>query len=312
MEISMEVIQTDKYTLYNGDCFDVFPKLEDGSIDLTLSDLPYGGGITDNEWDIRLPMADFVDIDGKKMEWHEFLERELYKNEYTADIVNKWDRWKDHGMWHYLNKLNKQAAATILTASGGFVGYLQQSNIKNFKYMYTWIKNNCSNTQNAKRQPMRITEQVLVFCRQATIYNPQGLIRIDKMVKNSVTVGGSNVKSDYLKQPRTYYKEFENYPTDVLDGYKIEDRGHHSTQKPVAMLRQLILTFTNESGHPSVVLDPCMGSGSTGVAAMSCGRYFVGIERDKEIFKIAAMRMKKAEPTPWQAAVSVKNQLKLL
>lgn len=312
----MKVIKTDKYTIYNADCFDVLPELADNSIDLTLGDLPYGE-TTNNPWDIRLPMNDYVLIDGVKFSKDEFMVANYKNNIDYEDALENWQALRRHGMWHYLNKINKKSAATILTASGKFVGYLQNSNPKNFKYMCTWIKNNRSNVQNAKIQPIRITEQVLVFCRQPTIYNPQGLERIDKVVKNSVTAGGSNVKSGYLQQPRTYVQKYSKYPNDVYEGYKIEERGHHPTQKSVAMMRDIILTYTNhknENGGQSVVFDPCMGSGSTGLGAMSCEppRYFIGIEKDKKMFNTALKRLRKAEPISWQAGMSIDNQLKLL
>lgn len=310
----MRIIETEFYKLYNADCFDTLPLLDDNSIDLTLADLPYGD-TTDNEWDQRLPMNDYVNIDGIKVNKSRFMTLNYEFGRDHGDALENWQALKSYGMWCYLNKLNKQSAATILFASGLFVGHLQNSNPKNFKYMDTWIKNNVSNVQNAKRQPIRITEQILIFCRQATIYNPQGLIEVNKRVANSKSAGGSNVKQGTLSKPKIYTQKYTNYPNDV-HRHGISDRGWHPTQKPLPLLRKLILTYTNEkneNGGQSVVLDPTMGSGGTIIAAMSTGRYSIGIEKNEEEFNKAVERIKKGEPTLRKGdSLSVNNQLKLL
>jgi site-specific DNA-methyltransferase (adenine-specific) len=158
------------------------------------------------------------------------------------------------------------------------------SNIKMFKYCWVWNKKAFSNQMMAKFQPLRITEDVCVF--NSKIYQPQGLIKYGKTTKqgSKITdnIGGGIRKTEYTQ-------EFTNYPRNLLEFSK--DRpSYHPTQKPVALFEYLIKTYTNEG---DLVLDNCMGSGTTGVACKNLNRNFIGIELDAEYFKIAEKRMKK-------------------
>jgi site-specific DNA-methyltransferase (adenine-specific) len=134
----------------------------------------------------------------------------------------------------------------------------------------------------AKKQPLRIIENVIVF--NSKIYHPQGLIEINKVTKqgSKITdnIGGGKRKTSYI-QTHT------NYPRNILEFSK--DRpSTHPTQKPVALMEYLIKTYTNEG---DTVLDFTMGSGSTGVACKNTNRKFIGIEMDKGYFGIAKKRI---------------------
>jgi DNA modification methylase len=195
----------------------------------------------------------------------------------------KWDSVIDfEEMWERLNKLIKPNGAIVLFGSEPFSSALRMSNIKNYKYDWVWDKKAFSNQMMAKKQPLRIIENVIVF--NSKIYHPQGLIEINKVTKqgSKITdnIGGGKRKTSYI-QTHT------NYPRNILEFSK--DRpSTHPTQKPVALMEYLIKTYTNEG---DTVLDFTMGSGSTGVACKNTNRKFIGIEMDKGYFGIAKKRI---------------------
>ena len=135
--------------------------------------------------------------------------------------------------------------------------------------------------------PVRKHENILIFCdKKATgVYNPQGLIP-----KNTITKQGGNSNNYGKSKTEDYIQEWTNYPRDVLE-IASEGKTIHPTQKPVALLEYLIKTYTNEG---EIVLDNCMGSGSTGVACVNLKRNFIGMELKEEYFKIAEERINNA------------------
>lgn len=188
--------------------------------------------------------------------------------------------------------------AIVLTSAQPFTSALVMSNIEQFRYQWVWDKGRVTGFANAKRQPLRCFEDVLVF--GGRIYNPQGLQKYGKVVKNGKSVGGDTLRGDVARTSgkgslRTagseYVQEFTNYPKQILaipsDTSKV-----HPTQKPVALMEYLIRTYTNEG---MTVLDNCMGSGTTGVACVNTNREFIGIERDPNYFKIARERIEDAQ-----------------
>jgi hypothetical protein len=186
----------------------------------------------------------------------------------------------------------------VLTAAQPFTSLLVMSAPRRFKHSWTWVKPRATGFQNAKRAPMRATEDILVFCDGR--YNPQGLVRVDKVCRNSRSAGGGNVRGAIaesvgrgsLRTPgSTYIQEFTNYPRNVLEFGLDEGAKVHPTQKPVALLEYLIRTYTNDG---ETVLDNTMGSGSTGVAAAKTGRRFIGIEREPKYYEIAQRRISDA------------------
>ena len=180
-------------------------------------------------------------------------------------------------MWSQLNRIIKVNGAVVLFGSEPFSSALRMSNIKNYKYDWTWMKRPV-NFLNAKKQPLRKTERISVF--GAKTYNPQGLVnmsRVNKRTNSTETVGGHGLSN---------VSEYTNYPTDVLEF--IGERGLHPTQKPVALMEYLIRTYTNAG---ETVLDFTMGSGTTGVACKNLGRKFIGIEMDEDYFKVAEKRI---------------------
>ena len=185
-------------------------------------------------------------------------------------------------MWEQLNRIIKPNGAICLFGSEPFSSALRMSNIQNYKYDWIWQKSNVMGFLNAKKRPLKETENVSVF--NSKVYYPQGLVKNEK---------GENRRG---KQTETLGKyepinksEYKNYPRTILQ-FKSE-RGSHPTQKPVALLEYLIRTYTNEG---ETVLDFTMGSGSTGVACVNTNRKFIGIELDENYFNIAKKRIEEA------------------
>ena len=184
-------------------------------------------------------------------------------------------------LWVQYKRIVKKNGAIVLTASQPFTSALVMSNAEEFKYCWYWKKRPV-NFLNAKKQPMRNIEDVLVF--RGGIYNPQNLIPCSKVNRRSNSTETNKVHG--LEN----ISEFTNYPVQVLE--MTGERGLHPTQKPVALMEYLIRTYTNEG---ETVLDNTMGSGTTGVACVNTGREFIGIERDDAYFEIAKERIEKAK-----------------
>ena len=198
----------------------------------------------------------------------------------------KWDSVIDFDlMWEQLNRIIKPNGAIVLFGSEPFSSALRMSNIKNYKYDWIWEKNRATNVLNAKKQPLRCLENIIIF--NVKKYNPQGLKSYNEKSRNSKKdsdVYGSG-------QNKTYIQKFTNYPRQLLK-FKSVQRTQHPTQKPLALMEYLIKTYTNES---ETVLDFTMGSGTTGVAAKNLNRSFIGIEQDPNYFKIAEERINKPD-----------------
>lgn len=185
-------------------------------------------------------------------------------------------------LWIEYRRVAKPNAPIILTAQQPFTSMLVASNLKDFRYELIWEKSMATGFLNARKMPLKAHESVLVFYRSLPTYNPQmtagepykvkrgrGSSNYGAMPKDTVTI------NDGTRHPRSVLR----FPT---------ERGLHTTQKPVSLMRYLIETFT----HPGdVVLDSCMGSASTGAAAIQCGREFIGIERDDAYFDVASARL---------------------
>lgn len=161
------------------------------------------------------------------------------------------------------------------------------SNPKWFKYCWVWEKIRPTGFANAKKRPLKLTEDICVF--GGSNYYPQGLVRIDKQMMNSKSTGGATTGTFNYGEP--YVQEFTNYPKNVLKFELDEKSKLHPTQKPVPLLEYLVRTYTNEG---DTVLDNTMGSGTTGVACKNLNRNFIGIEMDDKYFDIATKRINEA------------------
>lgn len=226
--------------------------IPDGNIDMILCDLPYGTTVC--KWDTVIP---FVPL------------------------------------WEQYERIIKPNGAIVLTASQPFTSALVMSRPKLFKYEWIWDKIKPTGMLNASHQPLRRHENILVFCKKKSIYNPQktqnpkgiekrGLYKYQRENEGGETVG-------MIKQGGTS----SNYEADKLlpvsiQQFSKDNKPIHPTQKPVALFEYLIKTYTNEG---DLVLDNCMGSGTTGVACKNLNRDFIGIELNQKYFEIAEKRI---------------------
>ncbi len=190
-------------------------------------------------------------------------------------------------MWANLNLVTKDSAAIVLCGSQPFSSALVMSNPQMFRHEWIWEKTHATGYLNAKKSPMRAHESILVFCKVAPAYNPQktnGHIRktATKRHDNTPVYGAQS----FNELP---YDSTERYPRSVLLFSSDKQTSTlHPTQKPVALMRYLVRTYTNEG---DTVLDFTCGSGTTLLAASLEGRKAIGIEIEERYCEIAAKRM---------------------
>jgi DNA modification methylase len=197
---------------------------------------------------------------------------------------NKWDSIIPlNKLWEQYERVIKDNGAIVLFSQMPFTAELVYSNLKLFKYEWIWQKENGTGFLNAKKMPMKIHENILVFYKKTPTYNPQMRTGFKsykcKQGRHSTIYGA-------YEQGHITESNGERYPIDVIEFKK--DSGLHPTQKPVALLEYLIKTYTNDG---ETVLDNCMGSGSTGVACINTNRNFIGIELDTNYYNIAKNRI---------------------
>lgn len=184
-------------------------------------------------------------------------------------------------LWAEYWRVARPGAAVVLTAAQPFTTALVMSQVKAFKHDWSWSKSAATGHLNAKRQPMRNHEDVLVFGRDTLSYRPQGLQPFGKTVRR----GGNG--GNFGKSGLENFQESTGYPRTRLD-FSHEGKGFHPTQKPVALFEYLIRTYTDEG---MTVLDNCAGSGTTAIAAERSNRRWICIERDPEYFAKACDRV---------------------
>ena len=200
---------------------------------------------------------------------------------------NKWDGVIPlDKLWKQYERIIKDNGAIVLFSQMPFSAELVHSNLKLFKYEWIWQKDNGTGFLNAKKMPLKIHENILVFYKKLPLYNPQMRTGFKpykcKQGRHSTNYGA-------YEQGHITESNGERYPIDIIEFKK--DSGLHPTQKPVALLEYLIKTYTNEG---ETVLDNCMGSGSTGVACVNTNRNFIGYELDEKYFEIAEKRINEA------------------
>lgn len=206
---------------------------------------------------------------------------------------NKWDAVIPFAdLWKQYERVIKLHGAIVLFSQQPFTAELIMSNKKLFRYEWIWQKANATGFLNAKKMPMKCHENILVFYKKLPTYSPQ------------MRIGFKPYKIKSGKQSKNYGDQVsvetvsngDRYPIDIIqfagvnmmDGAKTE----HPTQKPVDLLMYLIRTYSKGG---DVILDNCMGSGSTGVACMATGRNFIGIEKDEKYYSIAQDRISRVK-----------------
>jgi site-specific DNA-methyltransferase (adenine-specific) len=206
-------------------------------------------------------------------------------------------------LWEEYKRIIKPNRAIVLFSQQPFTSLLITSNIEMWKYNWVWEKDNGTNFMNSHYQPLKITEDICVFGEGATSYSKKGnLIYNPQMSEGkayTITSGQQKENSAVVrgKEGRkktggfTTVNDGKRYPKNLIKFNRDKDK-LHPTQKPIALCEYLIRTYSNEG---DVVLDNCMGSGTIGVAAMNTNRDFIGMELDKDYFKIAEERIYKAQ-----------------
>ena len=261
--------------LYQGDCLEQMVNIPDHSVDLILCDLPYG--TTDRSG---------VESKGSNrlLNWDTVIPLDL--------------------LWEQYRRILKPLGTVALTADQPFTSQLIMSNLDWFKYEWIWKKKKTTGFLLANYRPMKETEDVVIFSPGGAAaasrngknmtYNPQGLIekkvkkknnpkRLGKFLHNPEHMGENNK----LLHESEYEQKWTNYPSEIIE-FGLDRDVIHPTQKPVALMEYLIRTYSNEG---ETVLDNCMGSGTTGVAAVKCNRKFIGIEADADYFTKASERI---------------------
>ncbi|WP_165007504.1 site-specific DNA-methyltransferase [Enterococcus sp. ZJ1668] len=200
------------------------------------------------------------------------------------DTILPWDK-----LWKNYLRVTKENSAIVLFGAEPFSTQLRMSNWKNYKYDWYWIKNTATAFTLAKKQPMRSVETISVFSKGTPSYYPQGLEKIktpeSQMRKYSE---GTVYESKYLAG-KEYVQEFTGYPNNVLRFDKESKNTFHPTQKPVKLLEYLVKTYSKKG---EIVLDNCMGSGTTAIACINTDRHFIGFETNGDYYTRAIDRIK--------------------
>lgn len=242
----------------NVDCLDGMKQIPDGAVDMVLCDLPYG--VTRNRWDSLIPLSD---------------------------------------LWAAYKRVVKPNGAICLHADGLFMARLMLSEPKLWRYNLVWDKALTTGFLNANRMPLRQTEEICVFYQKQPTYHPQ---KAKGKQNHSVGKSAGKLRQTETESNHNYGDHFVvdntqklgnmKFPTSLLRFQKPHSaKAVHPTEKPVALLEYLIKTYTDPG---EVVLDNCIGSGTTAVAAINTGRHYIGFETEKHYCETAQKRVAEA------------------
>lgn len=198
---------------------------------------------------------------------------------------NVWDRALDmDAIWPHIRRVRTPAAATLLFAQQPFASDLINSNRREYRYEWIYCKRGAVGFLNSHKMPLRAHELILTFYMRLPTYYPQMQSGGKPYIRRHA---GDGTTTNYRSYGASVtVSDGSRYPTDVLSGFAMQ-RGAHPTQKPTDLLAYLIRTYTDPG---DTVLDFCMGSGSTCVAALQEGRKAIGIELDKDYYDTAVKR----------------------
>jgi DNA modification methylase len=193
-------------------------------------------------------------------------------------------------LWRQYERLIKDNGAIVLTAKQPFTTDLIDSNRKMYRYNLVWAKNISSGFLNAKIMPLQSHEDIAVFYKSKPCYNPQMITGQERKVCKAISKQFCKPAEQYSKHIRVRdYDSTERYPKSIL--YFSSDKhvnALHPTQKPVALFEYLIRTYTSPG---DLVLDNCMGSGTTAIACINTERKYIGFELNPEYYNIAIQRI---------------------
>lgn len=243
------MFEENDYELWSGDCLELMKDIPDKYIDCIITDLPYGQTAR-NRWDTIIPFEP---------------------------------------LWEQYKRVIKDNGVIILFSNGMFTADLMMSNRQMWRYNLIWEKTQPTGFLNAKKMPLRCHEDICIFYKKLPTYNPQKTQGHTRKVSKAEHKVGCKETLDYGKHKLTNYDSTERYPKSIWKFPKdTQTVALHPTQKPVALIEELIKTYTNEK---DIVLDSCMGSGTTGVAALNLNRKFIGIEKEFQYYECARQRI---------------------
>lgn len=236
-------------SLIHDDCLVAMKDIPDNSVDCVICDLPYG--TTSCKWDIIIPFD---------------------------------------ALWQEYNRITKPNAAIVLFGQEPFSSLLRISNLSNYRYDIYWEKERLTNINQVKKRVGKTVETISIFYKKQCTYNPQMIAYMGKLRTNKVKNGKLGKLTDESeKKVFEYNDNGTRYPTQVWK-FKRDclTSNLHPTQKPLALIEELVKTYSNEG---DTILDNCMGSGTTGVACKNLNRNFIGIEKDEDYFLISKRRI---------------------
>lgn len=245
----------EKDRIYHMDCLDGMREMADASVDAVIADLPYGvlnGRNVSARWDRPIPLEP---------------------------------------LWEQYRRITKPDSPIILFGQGLFTARLVLSQPGLWRYNLVWQKDRVTGHLNANRMPLRQHEDIIVFYRHQPVYHPQMKSCPPERRNHGRRTAGVFTNRCYGEMKMTPVRMADDkYPTSVIYIPKEHRTGafHHPTQKPVALIEYLIRTYTDEG---DVILDNCMGSGTTAVAAIRSDRHFIGFEIEKDYCGIARRRI---------------------
>lgn len=243
------MLENKNYELWQGNCLELMNDIPDKSIDCIITDLPYGQ-TKRNKWDSVIPFQP---------------------------------------LWTQYKRVIKDNGAIILFANGMFTAELMMSNKSMWKYNLIWEKTQPTGFLNAKKMPLRNHEDVCIFYKKPPTYNPQMSTGHTRKVSKAEHKINCKATSDYGEHGLTTYDSTERYPKSVWKFAKdIQKSALHPTQKPVALIEELIKTYSNEE---DLILDSCAGSMTTAIAALNTNRKVICIEKEEDIFKVGEKRV---------------------
>ena len=237
--------------IYNSCCIDGMKQLPNDIVDLICVDLPYG--LTECKWDTP------IDLDE---------------------------------LWKQYKRILKPYGTIVLFGQQPFTSRLVSSNYDMFKYSLVWQKSKPGGFAQAPYKVLCEHEDILIFsygktaenAKNKMVYNPQGTIPCNKTMKGKT---GKTEHRGNRKTQNDYVQTTSNYPRSILK-FNNEGKTQHPTQKPLELIKYLINTFSNEN---NIVLDSCLGSGTTAIACLETNRQFIGYELEKKYFDIANERI---------------------
>lgn len=269
--------------LLKGDCLNLIPQfVGPESVDMIFADLPYG--TTQCEWDVKIPMDNH--INGK--EYDEYMWIQYIQGVPFAEANTRFFEECARGLWDHYKRVLKPNGVILLFAQTPFDKVLGASNPSMLKYEWIWEKSNATGHLNAKRMPMKAHENILVFYNNPPTYNPQktqGHKPANFRTKKDNTEGDNYGNN----KGNTIGGNTDRYPRSVLKFKSDTQKSKlHPTQKPLALVKYFIETYTNVG---DVVMDNVMGSGTTGVGCAELDREFIGMEKGPGMFETAANRI---------------------